>query len=210
MSRWTRIERDLRLRHGEWLAGVDEVGRGPLAGPVVACAVVMPPDVRAIAGVDDSKALDAATRERLAVRIHEVALAVGIGAASVNEIERLNILHATVRAMQRALQMLQRRLGAAPHHVLVDGTPLRWLGVEHTAVVKGDARCYSVACASIVAKVTRDALMQRLAVRHPGYAWERNAGYGTRAHREAIEATGLSAHHRRSFCLNLQTSLDLG
>lgn len=209
MARWTRIERDLRAQHGALLAGVDEVGRGPLAGPVVACAVVMPADTRAIAGVDDSKALDAATRERLATRIREVALAVGIGAASVVEVDRVNILQATVRAMQRALATLERRLGRSPDHVLVDGTPLRWLGVEHTAVVKGDARCYSVACASIVAKVTRDRLMQRLAARHPGYDWHRNAGYGTRAHREAIAAAGLTPHHRRSFCLSLQTTLDL-
>jgi ribonuclease HII len=209
MARWTRLEADLRGRHGPLLVGMDEVGRGPLAGPVVACALVMPAGVRAIAGVDDSKALDAATRERLDVRIRQTALAVGVGAASVREVDRLNILHATVRAMQRALATVERALGEAPHHVLVDGSPLRWLGVEHTAVVKGDAKCYSVACASIVAKVTRDRLMQRLARRHPAYAWERNAGYGTAAHRQAIEAHGLTAHHRRSFCLTLQTTLEL-
>jgi ribonuclease HII len=209
MARWTRIERDLRARHGALIAGVDEVGRGPLAGPVVACAVVMPAERRAIPGVDDSKALDARTRERLAERILEVALAVGMGAASVAEIDRLNILHATVRAMQRALRTLERRLGARPDHVLVDGSPLRWLGVHHTAVVKGDARCYSVACASIVAKVTRDRLMQRLAERHPAYGWHRNAGYGTRAHREMIDAAGLTPHHRRSFCVARQTTLEL-
>jgi len=191
------------------LAGVDEVGRGPLAGPVVACAVVMPAGVRAIAGVNDSKQLDAATRERLARRIREVALAVGVGAASVREVDRINILQATVRAMQRALTQVERRLGAAPAHVLVDGTPLRWLGVPHTAVVQGDRTCYSVACASIVAKVLRDRLMRTLAARHDPYAWDRNMGYGTRAHREAIRVHGLTAHHRRSFCLSLQTSLEL-
>ncbi len=209
MARWTRIEAGLRQRHGPLLAGMDEVGRGPLAGPVVACALVMPPGVRAIAGVDDSKALDAATRERLARRIRHSALAIGIGAASVREIDRLNILHATVLAMQRALATLTRELDQAPHHVIVDGSPLRWLGVPHTAVVKGDARCYSVACASIVAKVLRDQLMRRLAARHDGYAWERNAGYGTVAHRQAIVERGLTAHHRRSFCLSLQTTLPL-
>jgi len=209
VARWTRIERDLRAQHGALLAGIDEVGRGPLAGPVVACAIVMPPGVRAIAGVDDSKALDAATRERLALRIREVALAVGLGAASAREVDQLNILHATVRAMQRALRAAERVMGRGPDHVLIDGTPLRWLGVAHTAVVKGDARCYSVACASIVAKVTRDRLMHQLDARYPAYGWIRNAGYGTRAHREAIGAAGLSPHHRRSFCLSLQTSLDL-
>jgi ribonuclease HII len=209
MARWTRLESQLRTRHGPVLAGVDEVGRGPLAGPVVACAVVMPAGVRAIAGVNDSKLLDAPTRERLARRIREVAVAVGVGAASVREVDRINILQATVRAMQRALAQVERQLGAAPDHVLVDGNPLRWLGVPHTAVVKGDGTCYSIACASIVAKVLRDELMVKLATRHAAYAWQRNMGYGTRAHREAILAHGLTAHHRRSFCLSLQTSLDL-
>jgi ribonuclease HII len=209
MARWTRLESQLRARHGPTLAGVDEVGRGPLAGPVVACAVVMPAGVRAIAGVDDSKRLDAASREHLARRIREGAVAVGVGAASVREVDQINILQATVRAMQRALGQLRRQLGGAPDHVLVDGTPLRWLGVPHTAVVQGDRSCYSVACASIVAKVLRDQLMGKLAGRYEAYAWERNMGYGTRAHREAILAQGLTAHHRRSFCESLQTSLEL-
>jgi len=209
MARWTRLESALRARHGPSLVGIDEVGRGPLAGPVVACAVVMPAGARAIAGVNDSKLLDAPTRERLARRIREVAVAVGVGAASVREVDSVNILHATVRAMQRALRQAERQLGTAPDHVLVDGLPLRWLGVPHTAVVKGDRHCYSIACASIVAKVLRDRLMAKLAIRHDPYAWERNMGYGTRAHREAIVAHGLTAHHRRSFCLSLQTSLEL-
>lgn len=209
MARWSRLEATLRTRHGPVLAGVDEVGRGPLAGPVVACAVVMPAGVRAIAGVADSKQLDANTRTILAARIRDTAVSIGVGAASVREIDQINILHATVRAMQRALTHCERRLGQRPDHILVDGNPLRWLGMEHTAVVKGDASCYSIACASIVAKVLRDGLMQRLAARYQGYAWERNVGYGTAAHRAAIEQHGLSAHHRRSFCLSLQTSLEL-
>src|SRR5690606_18549568 len=122
-----------------------EVGRGPLAGPVVACAIVMPPDRRAIAGVDDSKRLDHVTRVRLAARIREQALALSLGAASVREVDQLNIYHATVLAMRRALGRIPTRLGTAPHHVLVDGKPLRTLGLEHTAVVKGDARCYAIA-----------------------------------------------------------------
>ncbi len=209
MARWTRLESELRAQYGPTLVGIDEVGRGPLAGPVVACAVVMPAGVRAIAGVNDSKLLDPPTRERLAQRIHEVAIAVGVGAASVREVDRINILQATVRAMQRALAHTERQLGASPDHVLVDGNPLRWLGVPHTGVVQGDRKCYSVACASIVAKVLRDRLMAKLAARHGPYAWERNMGYGTRAHREAILSHGLTAHHRRSFCLALQTSLEL-
>lgn len=209
MARWTRLESTLRAQFGPMLAGIDEVGRGPLAGPVVACAVVMPVGVRAIAGVNDSKQLDPPTRERLARRIREVAVAVGVGAASVREVDRINILQATVRAMQRALAQVDRQLGASPDHVLVDGNPLRWLGVPHTGVVQGDRSCYSVACASIVAKVLRDRLMAKLAARYDPYAWERNMGYGTRAHREAILSHGLTAHHRRSFCLSLQTSLEL-
>jgi ribonuclease HII len=155
----------------------------------------MPPDARAIRGVDDSKKLTAAERERLATRIHERALAVGIGAASVREIDRINIYHAAVLAMRRAL----RRLPMTPDHVLVDGNPIRTLGVEHTAVVGGDACCHSIACASIVAKVTRDRLMRALARRHPHYRWETNAGYGTAEHHAGLASYGLTPHHRRSF-----------
>lgn len=207
MARWSPIERNLRAVHGPVLAGVDEVGRGPLAGPVVACALVMPAEQRAIAGVDDSKQLTPEVRRALALRIRERATAIGLGAASVREIDQLNIYHATVLAMQRALAQLHRRLGQQPHHVLVDGKPLRTLGCVHTAVVKGDSKCYAIACASIVAKVTRDRLMQALAGRYPVYAWERNAGYGTAVHRAALAQHGLTAHHRRSFCLDEQPSL---
>ena len=207
MARWTPIERTLRAQHGPLLVGVDEVGRGPLAGPVVACAIVMPPDRRAIAGVDDSKQLDAATRVVLAARIREQALVVSLGAASAREIDRINIYHATVLAMRRALARVPGRLGRVPDHVLIDGKPLRTLGTVHTAVVKGDAKCYAIACASIVAKVTRDWLMHALAVRYDGYAWERNSGYGTAAHRAALDTHGLTPHHRRSFCLDEQVAL---
>ena len=195
-KRWSAIEREARAARGPLIAGIDEVGRGPLAGPVVACAVVMPPEERAIAGVDDSKRLSCAARVRLAARIRSRALSVGLGAASVREIDRVNIYHATVLAMRRALA----RLTVAPDHVLVDGKPIRSLAVEHTAVVGGDARCYSIACASIVAKVTRDRLMERLAARYPDYRWEQNAGYGTPDHIRGLSARGVSPHHRRSFC----------
>jgi ribonuclease HII len=206
--RWSRLEREVRDAAGPLIAGVDEVGRGPLAGPVVACAVVMPPDARAIAGVADSKQLAAAERVRLARLIRRHALAVGLGAASAREVDTLNIYHATVLAMRRALA----RLCVTPDHVLVDGVPLRTLGVPHTAVVGGDACCYSIACASIVAKVTRDRLMTALDRRYPGYAWARNAGYGTPAHRAGLAAHGVSPHHRRSFChvRQLDLALDAG
>jgi ribonuclease HII len=205
-QRWSGIERALRAQFGPLLAGVDEVGRGPLAGPVVACAVIMPPDQRAIAGVDDSKQLTPQERHRLAILIRNRALAIGLGAASAREIDRINIYHASVLAMRRALA----RLILAPHHVVVDGNPVRTLGVAHRAVVGGDGRCYSVACASIIAKVTRDRLMKSLAVRHPAYAWSHNMGYATAEHLAGLDRQGASPHHRRSFSSVAQTRLIFG
>lgn len=195
-KRWTTIERDLRAAKGPLLAGVDEVGRGPIAGPVVACAVIMPADTRAIAGVDDSKRLTHDQRVRLAVKIRERAVAFAIGAASVREIERINIYQASALAMQRALT----RLKVTPNHVVIDGRAMRSLTIEHTAVVHGDARCFSIACASILAKVTRDLLMTRLGRRYPHYIWDHNAGYTTREHVAGLAAHGITPHHRRSFC----------
>ena len=205
-QRWSGIERALRAEFGPLLAGVDEVGRGPLAGPVVACAVIMPPDQRAISGVDDSKQLTPQERLRLAILIRGRALAIGLGAASAREIDRINIYHASVLAMRRALA----RLVLAPHHVVVDGNPVRTLGVAHRAVVGGDGRCYSVACASIIAKVTRDRLMKSLAARHPGYAWSHNMGYATAEHLAGLDREGASPHHRRSFSSVAQTRLIFG
>jgi ribonuclease HII len=205
MPRWSGLERQLRSARGPLLAGIDEVGRGPLAGPVVACAVVLPADMRAIRGVDDSKKLTGEERERLATRIRERALSVGVGAASVREIDRINIYHAAVLAMRRALG----RLRVTPDHVLVDGNPIRTLGVEHTAVVGGDACCHSIACASIVAKVTRDRLMRALARRYPAYHWNTNVGYGTPEHHAGLASHGLTPHHRRSFSPVAQLRLAL-
>jgi ribonuclease HII len=203
--RWSDIEREIRKQGGPLIAGVDEVGRGPLAGPVVACAVVMPPDQRAIRGVDDSKALTAQARERLALQIRDRALAIGIGAASVREIDRLNIYHASTLAMRRALG----RLNATPDHVLIDGKAIRSLTIPHTAVVHGDARCFSIACASIIAKVTRDRLMRLLSERYPAYRWAQNAGYATAEHIAGLADAGLTPHHRRSFMrIRQQLTLD--
>jgi ribonuclease HII len=193
----TRPER--RLWHDGLVrvVGVDEVGVAPTSGAVVAAAVVMKPYCRPIPGVRDSKTLSALQRERLAPAIRRRALAVGVGAASVAEIDRMNIYHATHLAMRRAIA----RIGAHDH-VLVDG--LRIAEFEshvgpYTAIVDGDARCYSIACASIVAKVVRDRMMAKLAARYPWYGWDRNAGYATREHRAAIREHGLSPFHRRSF-----------
>jgi len=196
MPRWSSIERELRAEGATLIAGVDEVGRGPLAGPVVVCAIVMPSDKRAISGVDDSKKLSAPERVRLAALIRREAIAISLGAASVREIAALNIYQATVLAMRRALT----RLAVTPDAVLIDGKPIRTLEIAHRAVVGGDRRCYSVACASIIAKVTRDRLMTSLSVRYPAYFWHQNSGYGTPSHLTALGANGLTAHHRREFC----------
>ncbi len=196
-------ERRCRDRGLVRVAGVDEVGRGPLAGPVVAAAVILGDGVE-IEGAADSKALTAKDRTELAKEIHARAAAVAIGAASAREIDRLNILRATARAMNRALG----RLAVAPDHVVVDGLPVRDLEWEHDAVVGGDAIVHSIACASIVAKVCRDRLMTRLAARYPEYGWERNMGYATREHREAVRRCGLTPHHRTTFGL-LQLELPL-
>ncbi len=157
-----------------------------------------------VEGADDSKALTSEVREELYGRIVASARCVGVGAASVREIDSRNILRATTVAMQRAI----RRLAVSPDHVVVDGLPVKHLGLEHEAVVDGDALIHSIACASIVAKVVRDRLMHRLAQRYPGYAWERNAGYGTAQHRAAIDALGVTPHHRLTFT-GLQFEMDL-
>lgn len=193
-----RLENRLSREHGyRVILGLDEVGVAPSSGPVVACALAMPLDKRFISGVRDSKMLSAQQREKLAKRILRQAICVGIGAASVREIDALNIYYATVLAMKRAVTR------AGEHDfVIVDGRHIRGFE-EHAgpykAVIDGDALCYAVSCASIVAKVTRDRLMARLATRYPGYGWEHNAGYPTPDHRAGMNALGVTPHHRRSF-----------
>ena len=201
---WGTIEAEARRNGALRIVGVDEVGRGPLAGPVVACAILLPADCHDIPGVGDSKAVRAGDRERLVPVILHAALAVGIGAASVAEIDRINIYQATALAMRRAIAKIP-----SPHHLLlVDGSPFAALGLPHRAVVKGDATCLSIACASIVAKVTRDRLLVALHRRYPLYGWATNAGYGTAEHLEALANRGPTPHHRRSF-RPLRTELDL-
>jgi ribonuclease HII len=183
---------------GGRVAGLDEVGRGPLAGPVIAAAVVFPKGVpRALAKLlDDSKKLTAERRLAASMALYASGLAeIGIGAASVAEIERINILHASLLAMRRAVM----RLPSPPDLALVDGNRPPNLPCAVQCVVGGDALSLSIAAASIVAKVARDRLMARLGVRFPQYGWETNAGYGTPAHCEALAANGISPHHRRGF-----------
>jgi ribonuclease HII len=194
------------------LVGVDEAGRGPLAGPVVAAAVVFPENFRVIRGVADSKTVTLERRESLAVKIRSRAICFGVGAASCREIDRVNIRVATAVAMRRAVTALLRRLAvtgslpsssdgsAAPAYViLVDGLPFPELGYPHEALVDGDALCYSVAAASIVAKTVRDRLMRGLHVRHPGYGWDSNVGYGTPEHLAGLASAGPTRHHRLTF-----------
>lgn len=175
------------------VAGVDEAGRGPWAGPVVAAAVVLDRK-RCPAGLDNSKRLSEPVRERLFGEISACAI-VGLGQASVAEIDALNIHWATMLAMERAVAAL----GRAVDHVLVDGNRLPRWGHAATAIVGGDALCLSISAASIMAKVTRDRLMAGLDGECPGYGWGRNKGYGTAEHSRALAALGVTAHHRRSF-----------
>lgn len=176
------------------IAGVDEAGRGPLAGPVVAAAVVLDPS-RIPPGLGDSKALSAKRRFELYDALLGVA-DVSVGQASVVEIDEINVLRASHLAMTRALSGLR----AAPDLALIDGNMLpKELTCAGQAIVKGDARCLSIAAASIAAKCIRDRIMVDLAQQHPGYGWDRNMGYPTKAHKAALKKLGLTPHHRRSF-----------
>ena len=180
-----------------YVAGVDEVGRGPLAGPVVAGAVIFPQDIdeSSLIGIRDSKELTATTRERLDVWIHEVALAVGIGRASAREVDVVGIVGATRRAMSRAIGKLQPR----PQALLIDALSLPGICLPQQCPVKGDRVSLSIAAASIVAKVARDRLMREADRRYPGYGFSRNKGYGTREHMGALELQGPCIIHRVSF-----------
>ncbi|MBM3502877.1 MAG: ribonuclease HII [Alphaproteobacteria bacterium] len=195
----TRVDPDFsrELSAGGIVAGIDEAGRGPLAGPVVAAAVVLRPE-RLPVDVFDSKVMTELERDAAFRRLQETAL-FGIGAASVAEIDRVNILQATLLAMRRAYVALLPRLADPPRLVLVDGNRAPALPSNTETVVDGDALCLSIAAASIVAKVTRDRLMRALDRRYFGYGWATNRGYGTEEHRLALSILGPTPHHRRSF-----------
>ncbi len=189
-----RLEAAAMARGALWVAGVDEVGRGPLAGPVTAAAVILDPNAIP-EGLNDSKQLGRVRRDRLATEIHATAQ-VSIAHASVAEIDRLNILQASCLAMRRALQGLPR----APDHALIDGNRLPDdLPCPAEQIVKGDRKSLSISAASIVAKVCRDEIMVGLAQQHPGYGWDHNAGYPTPEHLAALRHLGATPHHRRSF-----------
>lgn len=189
-----QLERQLRDEGVRLIAGVDEVGVGPLAGPVVAAAVILPSDLR-LRGVDDSKKLRPALREELAQALRAEALAYAVGIVAVEDIDRLNIYHATLEAMRRAVV----GLSVPPEHLLVDARTIPGVSTAQTALVGGDARSYSIAAASILAKSTRDALMRDLDALYPQYGFARHMGYGTPQHLAALASHGPCPAHRRSF-----------
>jgi ribonuclease HII len=200
-SEGQRLRKLLRYESALWangvmrVAGVDEAGMSPLAGPVAAAAVVFAPGSR-IPGIDDSKKLDAAARDRLAVEIKATAAAWSVGFAEVAEIDAINIYWASRLAMRRAVEGLSP---VAPQHVLVDGRRLRELPLPQQAIVKGDAKSLTIASASILAKTARDAVMHELEAAYPGYGFARHKGYPVREHLAALERLGATPVHRRSF-----------
>lgn len=195
------LENACRGHENYLIAGVDEAGRGPWAGPVTAAAVIWPPtgppsEVARL--IDDSKALSAAKR-RVALREIEQHALIAVGWATVAEIDEHNILAATFMAMRRAIDAISKQMGRPIDLALVDGNRAPDLPCTVRTVIKGDAKSYSIAAASIVAKEARDRHMAKLALRHPGYGWERNAGYGTAEHRAALTRSGVTLAHRSSF-----------
>lgn len=190
----------LERRHTGHVAGIDEAGRGPLAGPVVAACVYIPEKFPALKKVKDSKKLDGLTREALFTEITRHC-AFGIAIADVEEIDSINILQATFLAMNRAADAMALAFTVEPTMYLIDGNrhPTGMAREKVTTVVEGDDKSYSIACASILAKVTRDRFMRQLAQEHPQYGWHQNMGYGTPDHMQALEKHGPCAHHRTSF-----------
>lgn len=187
------------LNDGTVEAGCDEAGRGCLCGPVCAAAVILPPDFSS-PDLNDSKQLSARKRNRLRHIIEDEALAWAVASVSPEEIDRINILNASILAMHRALDSIIENTGLIPEHILVDGNRFKpYRDIPHTTVVKGDATFMSIAAASILAKTHRDEIMLGLADEYPGYGWERNMGYPTKEHREAILKLGITPAHRRSY-----------
>ena len=195
------LEESLGLSTSAVIVGVDEVGRGPLAGPVTAAAVVVDRQkitLDLLTKIDDSKKISQKKHATISKQIESIAI-IGIGWASSGEIDQLNILEATMLAMQRAIFSLQKQIILDPDYILIDGNKVPCLDFPSKAIVRGDEKSLSIAAASIVAKNKRDAFMTSLSKLYPGYGWEKNAGYGTGEHLAAIEREGITVHHRRSF-----------
>lgn len=201
-----QYERQLRAGGAQHIGGVDEVGRGPLAGPVVTACVVLPENF-SVLGVDDSKKLSEKKREELYDAILAEALACGIGMRDNNRIDEINILEATKEAMAEAVckadEMLRQKTGSGIDHLLIDALTLKTVEIPQTGLVKGDAKSLSIAAASIMAKVTRDRMMVEFAEKYPHYAFESNKGYGTKAHYQGIAEYGITPIHRKTFLKNL-------
>ena len=200
--RWEPFEEEARGRGFQVIAGLDEAGRGPLAGPVVAAAVVFP-KIRSLKGIDDSKALSAEQREKGLSLLRERALGVGIGIVEAEEIDRLNILQASLKAMELAV----KNLPMGPDFLFIDGLHCLTLPMKQQAIPKGDQRCLSIAAASIVAKVTRDRLLVTYHRDYPEYNFAKHKGYGTREHLQALKKYGCCPLHRQSFKTIYQLSL---
>ena len=195
------LEESLGLSTSAVIVGVDEVGRGPLAGPVTAAAVFVDRQkitLDLLTKIDDSKKISQKKHATISKQIESIAI-IGIGWASSGEIDQLNILEATMLAMQRAISSLRKQIISDPDYILIDGNKVPRLDFPSKAIVRGDEKSLSIAAASIVAKNKRDAFMTSLSKLYPGYGWEKNAGYGTREHLAAIEREGITVHHRRSF-----------
>ncbi|MDO4482330.1 MAG: ribonuclease HII [Bacillota bacterium] len=188
------IENEIHAEGVRYIAGIDEVGRGPLAGPVVAAAVVLPEDFDVI-GVNDSKKLSEKKREELFELIKDKAVSYSFGIVDNEVIDEINILEATKKAMKEAVEGLE----VLPEHLLIDAVKLEAVDIPQTPVIKGDEKCLSIAAASILAKVTRDRMMVEYAETYPDYSFEKNKGYGTKAHYEDIERAGICPIHRRTF-----------
>ena len=189
-----KYEDALHAQGVQYVAGVDEVGRGPLAGPVVTAAVILPADFDVL-GVDDSKKLSEKKREELFEIIKEKAICYAIGMADEKRIDEINILEATKEAMGKAIRSLEIQ----PEHILIDALTLKDVDIPQTGIVKGDATSVSIAAASILAKVTRDRMMVEYEETYPGYGFAKNKGYGTKAHYEGLDQYGITPIHRRSF-----------
>ena len=195
----SRYEDFLYSKGYKYIAGIDEVGRGPLAGPVVTCAVILPKDC-IIMGINDSKKLSEKKREELCEEIKQKALAISLAMSNVNTIDTINILQATLKAMQKSVNTLSIQ----PEHVLVDAVKIPDISMGQTDIIKGDENSISIAAASIVAKVTRDHMMEEFHELYPEYYFDKNKGYGTAEHIEAIKKYGLCPIHRRTFVKNIK------
>ena len=198
LEKLKEIEKDLNLKGFNKICGIDEAGRGPLAGPVVVAAVVMPQDSM-IEGVNDSKKVSEKKREKLYDEIISNAIAYGVAIIDQKEIDDINILNATKKGLTEALMQLSEK----PDIILVDAlTGIDTLGIPYQSIIKGDAKSYSIAAASIIAKVTRDRIMRQLDELYPEYGFEKHKGYGTKAHIEVIKSKGICPIHRKSFVKN--------